>query len=64
MRPERGVPSAGWFPMETEPRRKYEEFAAECERLAKDARNEHHRAVLREMADAWRKLAEAAAKGG
>jgi hypothetical protein len=50
--------------METAPRRKYEEFAAECERLAKEARSDHHRAVLREMADAWRKLAEAAAKGG
>ena len=63
MRPERGVPPAGLFPMETASRRKYEEFAAECERLAKDARTEHHRAVLREMAEAWRKLAEAAAKG-
>ena len=63
MRPERGVPLAGLFRMETEPKRKYEEFAAECERLAKDARTDHHRAVLREMADAWRKLAEAAAKG-
>jgi hypothetical protein len=47
--------------METAPRRTYEDFAAECERLAKEARTEHHRAVLREMADAWRKLAEAAA---
>jgi hypothetical protein len=64
MRPERGVPLAGLFRMETAPKRKYEEFAAECERLAKDARTDHHRAVLREMADAWRKLAEAAAKGG
>lgn len=63
MRLERGVPSAGLSRMETEPRRKYEEFAAECERLAKEARSDHHRAVLREMADAWRKLAEAAAKG-
>jgi hypothetical protein len=42
---------------------RYEEFAAECERLAKEARTDHHRAVLREMAEAWRKLAEAAAKG-
>jgi len=62
MRPERGVPPAGLFRMETlKPR--YEEFAAECERLAKEARTDHHRAVLREMAEAWRKLAEAAAKG-
>ena len=64
MRPEREVPPAGLFRMENASRRKYEEFAAECERLAKEARSEHHRAVLREMADAWRKLAEAVAKGG
>jgi len=50
--------------METASKRKYEEFAAECERLAKDARSDHHRAVLREMAEAWRKLAEAATTGG
>jgi len=42
--------------------RKYEEFAAECERLAKEARGERHRSVLMEMADAWRQLAEAAAR--
>jgi hypothetical protein len=47
--------------METASQRKYEEFAAECERLAKEARTESHRAVLREMAEAWRKLAEEAA---
>jgi hypothetical protein len=62
MRPERGVPPAGLFRMETASRQKYEEFAAECERLAKDARADHHRTVLREMAEAWRKLAQAAAK--
>jgi hypothetical protein len=50
--------------METASRRRYEEFAAECERLAKDARSDHHRAVLREMAEAWRKLAVAATTGG
>jgi hypothetical protein len=42
--------------------RKYEEFAAECERLAKEAREERHRLVLLEMAEAWRRLAEAAAR--
>jgi hypothetical protein len=42
--------------------RKYEEFAAECERLAKDAREERHRSVLMEMAEAWRQLAGAAAR--
>jgi hypothetical protein len=63
MRPERGVPPVGLFRMETASRRKYEEFAEECERLAKEARSEHHRTVLREMAEAWRKLAEAAVRG-
>ena len=41
---------------------KYEEFAAECERLAKEARGERHRSVLMEMAEAWRQLAEASAR--
>jgi hypothetical protein len=50
--------------METAPTgtARYEQFAAECERLAKEARTEHHRSVLMEMAEAWRKLAEAAAR--
>jgi hypothetical protein len=48
--------------METASTGKYEQFAAECERLAKEARTEHHRSVLIEMAEAWRKLAEAAAR--
>ena len=48
--------------METAAKRKYEQFAEECERLAQDARTEHHRTILREMADAWRKLAEAAVR--
>jgi hypothetical protein len=59
MRPERRVPHAGLFRMETAAKRKYEQFAEECERLSKDARSDHHRAVLREMADAWRQLAAA-----
>ena len=54
--------TGGLFHMETGPKGKYEEFAAECERLAKEARTEHHRSVLMEMADAWRRLAEAAAR--
>jgi len=48
--------------METASTRRYEEFAAECERLARDARTEHHRSVLLEMAKAWRQLADAAAR--
>jgi len=61
MRPEQRVPAGGLFRMETTAY-KYEEFAAECERLAKEARGEHHRSILMEMADAWRRLAEAAAQ--
>ena len=61
MLPEHPVPAAGLFRMETTPS-KYAEFAAECERLAKEAKGEHHRSILMEMADAWRQLAEAAVR--
>jgi hypothetical protein len=44
--------------METGSREKYELFAEECERLAHEAKSEHHRTVLKEMAEAWRKLAD------
>jgi hypothetical protein len=36
----------------------YETFAEECDRLANEAQAERHRIVLKEMAEAWRKLAE------
>jgi hypothetical protein len=36
----------------------YGTFAEECDRLAKEAQAERHRMVLKEMAEAWRKLAE------
>ena len=48
--------------METGSTDRYEEFATECERLAKEAKMEHHRSVLLEMAGAWRRLAETAAR--
>jgi hypothetical protein len=38
----------------------YREFAEECEWLAKQAKTERQRMVLKEMAEAWRKLAEEA----
>jgi hypothetical protein len=39
----------------------YRKFAEECERLAKTEKIEpHHRSILKEMADAWRNLAEKA----
>jgi len=38
----------------------YREFAEECLRLAKQAPDEHHRKILKEMTEAWRKVAEEA----
>jgi hypothetical protein len=40
----------------------YRKFAEECLRLAKQAKDEHQREILKEMADAWIKLAKAAHK--
>jgi hypothetical protein len=36
----------------------YREFAAECYRLASEAKTEEHQKILREMARAWREIAE------
>jgi hypothetical protein len=41
-------------------RTEYLEFAEECDRLAKETKAERHRTALKEMAEAWRKLAEEA----
>ena len=41
-----------------ETRTEYLEFAEECDRLAKEVKAERHRMALKEMAEAWRKLAE------
>ena len=41
--------------MKTRP--EYLEFAEKCDRLAKEAKAEGHRMALKEMAEAWRKLA-------
>jgi hypothetical protein len=38
----------------------YREFAEQCERLARQAKAEHHRDILIEMAEVWRQLAEQA----
>jgi hypothetical protein len=38
----------------------YLKYAEECDRLAQEAKADHHRAVLREMAATWRKLADEA----
>ena len=42
----------------------YGTFAEECDRLAKEAQEERHRMVLKEMAEAWRKLAKEADRMG
>ena len=39
-------------------RTEYLEFAQECDRLAKEIKGEGHRMALKEMAEAWRKLAD------
>jgi hypothetical protein len=36
---------------------RYLEFAVNCNRLAKLAKTDEDRAILREMADAWKKVA-------
>jgi len=36
----------------------YREFAEECLRLAKQANDERHRKILKEMAEEWSKLAK------
>lgn len=40
------------------PSTQYREFAEECLRLAEQAEHEHHRTILKEMAEAWSQLAE------
>ena len=44
------------------PSTQYREFAEECLRLAKQAKDEHQRKILKQMAEAWIKLAKAADK--
>ena len=56
MRSERHDREGGWPSMQEFTQ--YRRFAEECLRLAKEAATEHERKVLREMAEAWRKLAE------
>jgi hypothetical protein len=58
LRPERPFPPEGLFHMETSAQ--YRKFAEECERLAKQVRDAHHRKVLEEMAQVWKELADGA----
>ena len=41
-------------------RTEYLELAEECDRLAKETKAERHRMALKEMAEAWRKIADEA----
>jgi hypothetical protein len=49
---------AGWFRMRNS--NDYLKFAEECDRLAGEAKADHHRTILREMAATWRTLAKEA----
>jgi hypothetical protein len=60
MRSERSHCETGWPCMK--PSTQYREFAEECLQLAKRAKTDQELTVLREMAAAWLKLAEAADK--
>jgi hypothetical protein len=43
-------------------RDRYKQYAAECLRIAQQTAERGHKARLLEMAEAWQRLAEAAAK--
>ena len=62
MRSERAGPTAGCPGMETST--EYQQYAAECRRLAREAKTEQHRRVLEEMALAWETLAKEAEPTG
>jgi len=46
----------GYFKMRTPDQ--YREFAAECYRMAAEAKTEERQKILQEMAQAWREVAE------
>jgi len=56
MQSERAPLREGWLPMQASTQ--YRRFAEECDVLARQAKTEHHRKTLLEMAEAWKKLAE------
>jgi hypothetical protein len=47
-----------------EPADRYRQYAAECLRIARDARDADHKARLLQMADDWRRLADAVDRPG
>ena len=62
----RYVRYAFWYPKTgfgmTDAPERYKQYASECLRIAQQTTDEAQKARLIEMADAWRRLAEAAAK--
>jgi len=46
------------------PSAQYREFADECFRLAKQAKNEHEQTIFKELAESWLKLAEESEQSG
>lgn len=59
---ERRFPPGGCPPMETI--RDYRKFAEECYRLARGIKDPEHKKILEEMAEAWLRLADEAARKG
>jgi hypothetical protein len=56
MHSERRFKRTGFVPMTSS--NQYRDFAEECLRLAEQAKDEHQREILKEMAKVWNKLAE------
>ena len=56
MSQERAVVAGGLLPMEASAQ--YREFAQECDRFVEETKDPRHKQVLREMAQAWRNLAD------
>jgi len=54
--PNKGIRLGGWSSMKMTAI-KYREFAEQCERLAEYAELKQYRAVLLEIAEAWKELA-------
>ncbi len=56
MSPERGSEPGGFLCMEASAQ--YREFAEKCDRMVEETKDPHHKQILREMARAWRDLAD------
>jgi hypothetical protein len=56
MSQERAIVAGGLLPVEASAQ--YREFAEKCDRLVEETKDPQHKQVLREMAQAWRNLAD------